>query len=183
MKYFFLFFISIILQGCFSTLSTVNVSAPQNQIDHQKTKQVISKQKDNTGLYDIEVQTVKNNKISHKKTSLYTGSIKGVIRSIKYNKSKKAWIYEVDGLDMSNGKLPYAKFYDSKKLASKGDLVYIVLNNSNLKNLFFIKKANKISKRKKVYTRVYKQAKVKQRKYIGRRKMQLGVPTVENITF
>ncbi len=86
-------------------------------------------------------------------------------------------------MDTSYGKLPYAEFYHDKKLASKGDLVYIILDNSNLKNLFFIKKANRISKRNKTYKKVTQRTKMKHTKYIGRKKMELGVPTVENITF
>ena len=62
-------------------------------------------------------------------------------------------------------------------------MVYIILDNSNLKNIFFIKKANRVSKKNKTYKKVTQRIKTKQRKYLGRKKMELGVPTVENITF
>lgn len=183
MKYFFIFLVIIVFQGCFHSVNTVNQSNYQGKVSYQKQEKTMPGKNSSSGFYNIEVQTVKNAKKYNKKIGIYSGSIKGIIKSIKYVKSQKNWKYEVEGKDTSYGKLPYAEFYHDKKLAKKGDLVYIILDNSNLKNIFFIKKANRISKKNKTYKKVTQRIKTKQRKYLGRKKMELDVPTVENITF
>ena len=183
MKYFILFLFIVIFQGCFSTVNTVNRSTYQGETSHIKQQKALHVQKKKSGLYDIETQTVKNEKNYSEKRAVYSGSIKGIIKSIVYDKSRKTWKYEIEGKDTSHGKLPYAQFYNDKKLAMKGDFVYVILDNSNLKNLFFIKKTNRISKRTKTYRKVTKKVKKKKNIYIGRKKLKLGVPTVENITF
>jgi len=183
MKYFIPFLFVIIFQGCFSTIHTVNKSNYQSKTSHMKQQKTLHVQNKRSSLYDIEVQTVKNVKNSNKKIDVYTGSIKGIVKSIIYDKSKKSWKYDIKGIDTSYGKLPYAKFYHDKKLADMGDLVYIILDNSNLKNIFFIKKANIMPKKTKTYRKATKRVKIKQNKYVGRKKMKFGVPTVENITF
>jgi len=183
MKYFILFLFVIVFQGCFSTVNTVNKSNYQSNTSHIKQQKNLHVQNERSSLYNIEVQTVKNEKNSNKKIAVYTGDIKGIIKSIVYDKSKKSWKYDVKGIDTSYGKLPYAKFYHDKKLAEMGDLVYIILDKSNLKNLFFIKKANIIPKKTKTYRKATKRVNIKQNKYVGRKKMKFGVPTVENITF
>lgn len=180
MKYFFLFLFIIIFQGCFSTINTLNKSNYQSKTGYIKQEKTLHIKNTGHGLYNIQAQTVKN---SNKKNALYSGSIKGIIKSIIYDKSKKSWKYDVKGIDTSYGKLPYARFYHDKKLANKGDLVYIILDNSNLKNLFFIKKANIIPKKTKTHRKLAKRVKLKKKKYVGRKKMKFGVPTVENITF
>ena len=183
MKYFILFLFVIVFQGCFSTTYTVNRSNYQSKTNYIKQQKTPHIQNDSSSLYDIEEQTVKNAKKSNKKIAVYSGSIKGIVKSIVYDKSKKSWKYYIKGIDTSYGKLPYAKFYHDKKLAAKGDLVYVILDNSNLKNLFFIKKANIVPKKTKTYKKVTKRVNIEQKKYIGRKKMIFSVPTVENITF
>ena len=183
MKYFLIFLAVIVFQGCFYSVNTVNKSNYQGKVSYQKQEKTILEKNSSSGFYNIKIQTVKNTKKFNKKMGIYTGSIKGIIKSITHVRLQKNWKYEVEGIDTSYGKLPYAEFYHDKKLAKKGDLVYIILDNSNLKNLFFIKKANRISKKKRTYKRVAQRINTKQKKYLGKRKIELGVPTVENITF
>jgi len=182
MKYLLSVFFIVFFQGCALTnLSTSKTTSeektyPQTiHVDKNFQAQPIKHtQKAQTFVY------VKQSNIIPK-ISIYSGSIKGVIQKLSYNKFKKSWLYEVQGIDESNGKLPYAKFYHHRKLANIGDLVYIILNNSQLQNLFFIKKANKIKKSKKIKHFKIKKNRHKESK---RRKIpQIALPTVEHINF
>jgi hypothetical protein len=190
MRYIYILFVLFFIQGCLldtKTINTQNFNNPSSANFAPKDKAVV--QKDSTALYNIQIQTVKTSKNIHPSKSNYTGSIKGIIKTIKYDKNRAKWLYEVVGKDTSNAKLPYAKFYDSKKLANVGDYVYIVLNNSILRNLFFIKKANKITKRVKKSRKNQKTKKPKKTKSYQKRdsKMRkipkISVPTVENVVF
>ncbi|MFK5880678.1 MAG: hypothetical protein QM482_00550 [Sulfurospirillum sp.] len=181
MKYIYLFCIVLFFQGCVFTANTIN-KTNYKSTPVQKPQKIMPTQKDSSSLYDIEIQTVKKpQKINFFKT-FYTGSIKGVIKSLTYDKKKKSWLYEIVGKDTSHGKLPYAKFYNDKKLANRGDFVYVILNNSVLKDIFFIKKANKNYKKlqktkiSKKYLKLHKQNK-------SRKSPDISLPTVENVTF
>ncbi len=179
MQYIIFFIVMIFFQACTTPVKTINrheykvVSVP-------KAQENISIQKDSSSLYNIEIQTVQKTKNKYSSNKIYTGSIKGIISKLYYSKNKKAWMYEIIGKDMSNAKLPYAEFYYSKKLASEGDFVYVILKDSNLKDLFFIKKANRISKKRKFAKRARK---IRKTDKLGRRSIVIGVPSVENITF
>ena len=181
--YIYIFLILLFFQGCVTTTNTINRAdyKPSLAVRAEKKSPI---QIDSSSMYDIEIQTVKKAKDINFSNTLYNGSIKGIISNLKFDKTKKLWIYEIRGVDISNAKLPYAKFYNSKKLANEGDFVYVILVNSKLKDLFFIKKGNKLSKK----TKFAKKRKVKKRKRVymlGKRKIspKIGVPTVENVTF
>jgi len=97
---------------------------------------------------------------------------------------KHSWLYEVQGIDTSNQKLSYARFYHYKKLADEGDLVYIILDNSRLQNLFFIKKANKIKKQnKKTKSKQIHHKKTTRKSNKRRKPTKIGLPTVEHVDF
>ncbi len=181
MKYIYLISILVLFQGCVFTTSTVN-KANHKSSKIYDSKKNSSVKKDNSSMYNIQIQTVKKTKQIKTHKTLYSGSIKGIIEKLKYQKSKNMWFYAVRGMDTSNAKLPYAEFYSSKKLANIGDFVYAILNNSNLKDLFFIKKANKIAKKPKLLKKTEKQKKIHRRDK-SRKSPGIGVPTVENVTF
>ncbi len=184
---FYLIIIVIFLfQGCVTPNFTMNKTVKKEKPFQstvrvrQKTsvEKIQKRSKQNRNFIDIKTtQTIKIPKVLK-----FTGSIKGVIRKIKFDKKKKAWLYEIQATDVSNGKLPYAKFYHYKKLANKGDLVYIILNNSHLQNLFFIKRTNKIEK-KVSYVKKIKKIKKTHKKSKQRKVPDIGLPIVEHITF
>ncbi len=115
----------------------------------------------------------------NKKEIPLSGSIKGSVVALK--KSGLLWYYEVKSKDIKNNKLSYAKFTNTKKVANKGDFVYAIINNSRLKEIYLIKKANygrkiaqKTLKKKKQYI---------SKKHTRTKKQQvLSVPTVESIS-
>ncbi len=185
MKYISIFFIVLLFQGCVFTTITTNKTVNRTSyksVPIQKSKKTMVVKKDSSSLYNIEIQTVKKpQKINFSKT-FYTGSIKGIIKSLTYNKNKKQWLYEIVAKDTSNGKLPYAKFYNNKKLASLGDFVYVILDNSILKDIFFIKKANRVVKKTKKPTKQKKHIRLHEQDKI-RKNPGISVPTVENVTF
>jgi hypothetical protein len=185
MKYLLSVFFIVFFQGCVSTnlftAKTVDKEKTYPQTIHvNKNFQAQPKQQ-----YASKTQTFVYTKQSKTKailkTSFYTGSIKGVIQKLSFDKFKKSWLYEVRGIDISNDKLPYAKFYHHKKLANEGDLVYIILNNSQLQNLFFIKKANRIKKVKLAKHIRVKKFNHKEEK--RRKKPKIALPTVEHVSF
>ncbi len=164
MKYLLSIFFIVFFQGCALTSLTTSEATRAQETCPQTIHVNKNFQTNSTKVY-----TKKPNIAP--RTSTYSGSIKGVIQKLSYDKLKKSWLYEVQGVDESNGKLPYAKFYHYKKLANRGDLVYIILNNSQLQNLFFIKKSNVITKPKKI-------------KHLKRRKIPpISLPTVEHVDF
>ena len=183
MKYLLSIFFIVFFQGCaFTSLSTSE--ATRTQETYPQTIHVNKNFQTNSAQVYVKKSNgyIKQSKPNiTPKTSIYSGSIKGVIQKLSYDKFKKSWLYEVQGVDESNGKLPYAKFYHYKKLANRGDLVYIILNNSQLQNLFFIKKGNKITKSKRIKHLKIKKISYKKNK---RRKIpQISLPAVEHVDF
>lgn len=110
------------------------------------------------------------------------GIIKGHITKLVYKKG--LWNYEVRSNDTSNQKLSIAKFTDPKKVAKKGDLVYTIIKNGKLKELFLIEKGNyKHKKTAKKSRKVKKTKKVKKKIYKKTRKHHIiGLPTTESIS-
>ncbi len=160
--------ILFILQGCIAPSTTINKSTYKQQV----SSKIPHVEKSIEQNYTHIKTTKATNEIN------YNGSIKGVVQSIKYDKVKKSWLYIVQGIDTSHAKLPYARFYHDKKLASKGDLVYIILRNSSLQNLFFIKKANKITQKIKTT----KKKKIWHKRNKSRETPWIGLPSVEQVT-
>ena len=183
MKILYMFIILLLFQGCISSQKTINLE--NQQVKHTKqTTKTKENPKKYRGLYSIETQRIKNEQLLKYKNTLYTGSIKGIVKNIIFNKTKKLWMYEIRGLDTSNGKLPYAKFTYHSKLANSGDLVYAILNKSVLQNLFFIKKGNMATVRhKKHHKRKYVRKRLPSKQDKSRKIPKIGLPTVENVTF
>ena len=124
-----------------------------------------------------EIYIDKKEKYKVKKTSL-NGSIKGKI--VKLTKVGKIWYYEVKSNDTSNNKLSFAKFSSRKKVAKKGDFVYVIIEADKLKEIYLIKKAN--YKSKMVKKTHIKKKQYKPKAYKRTKKHQsIGVPTVESI--
>ncbi len=183
MKILYMFIILLFFQGCISSQKTINLENQQTKQPKRAVK-IKKNPKKYHGLYSIETQKIKDERLLKFKSSIYTGSIKGIVKNIVYDKTKKLWIYEIRGLDTNNGKLPYAKFIYHSKLANRGDLVYAILDKSVLQNLFFIKKGNIATpKHKKYHKRKYikKSSLPKQNKW--KKIPKIGLPTVENVTF
>ncbi|MCF6172372.1 MAG: hypothetical protein L3J44_01060 [Campylobacteraceae bacterium] len=185
-KSYLIIAIVLLFQGC--TISSFNANKPAKQPKaFQKTisvkeqmvvKKTEKKIQQNKNFIDIQ----SSQKIEPIKRVKLSGSIKGVIEKLKFDKNKKAWLYEVQAVNTSNGKLPFAKFYYYKKLANKGDLVYIILNNSQLQNLFFIKKVNRV--RKKIsHTKNSKKLKKTHKRSKYRKVPNIALPAVEHIAF
>lgn len=103
----------------------------------------------------------------------YTGYIKGKIKQISYDAATKNWVYIVIADDISNGKLPYAKFSYEKKVANQGGFIYAKIESNILKEYFLSKKfeIKKVQKKKPI--------KQKQMKY--KKIPNIGLPQSEEI--
>jgi hypothetical protein len=189
MKYLLSVFFIVFLQGCVSLNFNVNKPNKKKEKIYPKTintNEIIQNKPDKKIQKKSDFLNIKTTNLSNnQKKIIYSGSIKGIIQKLSYDKVKHSWLYEVQGIDTSNQKLPYARFYHYKKLANEGDLVYIILDNSNLKNLFFIKKTNKIKKQSK---KSIKPKKIKHKRIthkLDKRRKTAGIslPTVEHVDF
>lgn len=65
--------------------------------------------------------------------------IKGVVISLKQDVNAQAWNYEIDGIETTNGKLPYVNFNHKTVLANEGDLVYASFDGMKMTEMFVIK--------------------------------------------
>jgi len=65
--------------------------------------------------------------------------IKGVVRSLQHDANAQMWNYEIDGIETTNGKLPYVNFNHKSVLANEGDLVYASFDGMRLNEMFVIK--------------------------------------------
>ncbi|MDX1809553.1 MAG: hypothetical protein R3331_08445 [Sulfurospirillaceae bacterium] len=151
---------------------TLNKSTYNVQNQNEKTVQ-----RSQVKVKQNYVHTYTNEKPKYE--NIYSGSIKGIVKVIKYERSKKSWLYEISGVDTSNFKLPFAKFYYKKKLANHGDLVYVILKNSKLKNLFFINKTNQA----RYYERKNNTADIVHKRNKSRIVHWISVPKVERVNF
>jgi len=185
MIYLLSVFFIVFLQGCISPNLSVNKPTTKQEKVYPQTIHVSKKIQKNRIFLNIKTTKVSKNPKKIINSNSITGSIKGIIEKLSFDKTKHSWLYEVKGTDMSHKKLSYARFYHHKKLANKGDLVYIILNNSNLQNLFFIRKSNKIKKlpisNKKIKKIHYKKPTQKQNKH--RKTSSFGLPIVEHVDF
>ncbi len=155
------FFIASVFVGC-TTTNQNNVTYEEYK-PQKRVKQVPSKQK---------VATIK-------KEAPITGSIKGTITKLTFSEGFRN--YEVKSRDTSNQKLSIAKFTHTKKVAKKGDFVYVIIENGKLKESYLIKKANYKSKTVKKTHKKKKQYKPKTFKRT-KKYQAIGVPTVESIS-
>ncbi len=185
MRYIYIVLVLLIFQGCATKVVTVNKknsSLSKNYAQAKQNPKTISKQEESSAFYHIESQTLKKEALLNAKNKIFTGSIRGRIQQLTYDKKRKSWLYVIISRDTANYKLPYARFYHGKKLANRGDLVYVILNNSILQDLFFIKKANRAQKNHKIYKKKKKRKK-RQFSEKGRVAPNISLPEVENITF
>lgn len=65
--------------------------------------------------------------------------IKGIVRNINHDPIAQTWNYEIDGIELTNGKLPYVNFNHKSVLANEGDLVYASFDGMRMTELFVIK--------------------------------------------
>ena len=65
--------------------------------------------------------------------------IKGVVISLKQEANSQLWNYEIDGIETTNGKLPYVNFNHKTVLANEGDLVYASFDGMRMTEMFVVK--------------------------------------------
>jgi hypothetical protein len=115
----------------------------------------------------------------------FNGIVKGIVKRVYFSNGE--WSYEIKGVDTSNGKLPYAKANSQKKMANIGDYIYAIIRNSQIQELYFIKKANlkrrtlQRKKIKKIKKRVIKLETTHRRDKT--RKAPIALPQEEHISF
>ncbi len=176
-----MFFI-LLFYGCSITgqnLRTVNKSDSKLQVRTVNNSSNI--QRKDSYANQTNVKQIYASKKSYKNI-VYNGSIKGIIKNLRYIKNSKVWEYEVKGVDTSNFKLPYAKFRYPKKLAGIGDYVYVILKRSNLVNLFLIKKANIATGKRVPKKKVFKISNTHKRDG-SRKNKNISVPQEVQISF
>ncbi|AHJ11894.1 hypothetical protein [Sulfurospirillum multivorans] len=78
--------------------------------------------------------------------------IKGIVRSLKQEANSQLWNYEIDGIDTTNGKLPYVNFNHKTVLANEGDLVYASFDGMRLTEMFVIKEGFYKGGKRNTYT-------------------------------
>jgi len=164
--------IKVIIYCLIGSLFIGCASTKNNEIVYEKYKP-----KSKSQYIQVKKTSLTKVYVDQKIDNFFTGSIKGKI--VKIAKNGKVWNYEVKGEDLTNNKLPYAKFFSTKKIAKNGDLVYAIISNNELQEFYLIKKSN--IKRKSIK---YKKKKHKVKKTVKRIKKHqvIGVPTVESIS-
>ena len=65
--------------------------------------------------------------------------VKGIVKSLQHDTSVQMWNYEIEGIETTNGKLPYVNFNHKTVLANEGDLVYASFDGMRLTEMFVIK--------------------------------------------
>jgi len=157
------FFIVFIISGC--------TTSKQSSVVYEEYKPTQTQKP----LHVKEVTA----KIVPKQIMPTSGSIKGSISKLIH--SDGSWNYEVKSTDTSNRKLSHAKFTHPKKLASKGDFVYAIINDGKLKEIYLIKKANYKSKaiNKRYKTKTVQKTKADKR---TKKHQRISIPTVEAIS-
>ena len=65
--------------------------------------------------------------------------IKGVVLHLTYDSKTQLWTYDIDGIETTNGKLPYVNFNHKTVLAREGDLVYASFDGMRLTEMYVIK--------------------------------------------
>jgi len=182
----------IIFSGCQTSQNTLTLpkkyqnrtrdkSSLQNNQNYTYTEQ--------TAFYAPKIK--KNILLPTNKNLQFYGSgyIKGILKSIYYDKNKHKWIYYIKGTDLSNGKLNSAKVYAIKKSGHINDFVYAIIKDGYIKSIYIykssknytLKKKRKIirkNKKKKIIHKIYKKSpKTMHRKQI------ISAPKVQTVTF
>ncbi|MDD3342191.1 MAG: hypothetical protein PHR87_01280 [Sulfurospirillaceae bacterium] len=65
--------------------------------------------------------------------------IKGIVTSVKRDDGLNTWNYIIEGIDTSNGKLPYVNFNHKSVQANESDLVYATFDGNHLTEMLVIK--------------------------------------------
>lgn len=65
--------------------------------------------------------------------------IKGIVTTLKRDNQTNAWNYVIEGIDTTNGKLPYVNFNHKTVVANEGDLVHASFNGNTLTEMLVIK--------------------------------------------
>lgn len=117
-----------------------------------------------------------------------TEYIKGEMVMRNYNPMSKLWEYKVEAIDTANGKLSSAKFSSPKRIMYLGDIVYCIINDGKLQEIFLIGKAQKrvYPKKQSIFTPKVVAKKQQEKKSIksvgdGWKKQRIELPKVETI--
>lgn len=65
--------------------------------------------------------------------------IKGIITALNHESNAQVWNYVIEGIDTTNGKLPYVNFNHKTVLANEGDLVYASFDGNRMTEMLVIK--------------------------------------------
>ncbi len=185
MNFKILFFLPIflLLIGCSTSQDTLPLPK------HYQEKNISPSQKQQINYYQAN-NTFHNSSKTKKVKNIIDlkgdGYIKGIVKTIHYDRVKKRWIYTIQGTDTTNGKLSFAKAYSLKQSAKENDLVYAIIKHGYITSIYIYqtsksytltkkrKLANK-QKRTKKYT--IKTPKTKHRKQL------LPPPKTQTIIF
>lgn len=111
------------------------------------------------------------------------GMIRGVIAQQEYQQEANVWRYAVKAIDVANDKLDVATFIHTKSIHDVGDLVYVIIKEGRLQEIYLIKK--QYQKTDVVPLHVEKAPKVVQKKVAKRTKARktpwIDVPKEEKI--
>jgi len=117
-KLSFLFAFFMVMQGC-AAKSPVPEANTQNLSKEQQAS------------YET-----KNPKLSNLVGKNY---VKGIVTALNRESSSQTWNYVIEGVDTTNGKLPYVNFNNKTVLANEGDLVHASFDGNKLTQMLVIK--------------------------------------------
>lgn len=120
MRLSFLFASLIVMQGC-----AAKTTAPAPEANTQNLS------KEQPASYET-----KNPKLSNLAGKNY---IKGIVTGLHRDSSGQTWNYVIEGIDTTNGKLPYVNFNNKTVLANEGDLVHASFDGNKLTQMLVIK--------------------------------------------
>jgi hypothetical protein len=91
-----------------------------------------------------------------------SGVIKGFIEKLYYKKETNEWLYEIKGEDVSNAKLPFARFSYFRKVANVGESIYAIFDDGKLKEYFLLSGTKEMKKVEPEVSREHKRTKSRQ---------------------
>lgn len=65
--------------------------------------------------------------------------VKGIITSLKRDTNLSVWNYQIEGIDTTNGKLPFVSFNHKNVVANEGDLVHASFDGMRMTEMLVIK--------------------------------------------
>lgn len=78
--------------------------------------------------------------------------IKGIITALNHESNGQVWNYVIEGVDTTNGKLPYVNFNHKTVMANEGDLVYASFDGNRMTEMLVIKAGYFKGGKKQEYT-------------------------------